>query len=126
MAGGLTDYSADKHKKAILGIQSYTTPTNLKVAIYTSSTGIKENNPTGEVSYSGYARATITFDANGVSSPLSFIGPPTQLVITHVGVIDMDASKILWCGELTQHATLTPGKPLFFDTGDISMSFSTI
>jgi hypothetical protein len=126
MAGILTDYTADKHKKVALGIATYTAPSSLQAAVYTSSTGIKTNNPTGEASYTGYARATITFDANGANSPISFLGPPTQTTITHLGLIDVTADKILWAGALTTPKTLSPGEPLFFNTGDISISFDTI
>lgn len=126
MAGILTDYAADKHKKVALGIATFTAPTNLQAAVYTSSTGIKTNNPTGEANYTGYARATITFDANGLNSPISFLGPPTQTIITHLGLIDVTAGKILWAGALTSPKTLVPGEPLFFNTGDIAISFDTI
>ena len=126
MAGIFTTYAADKIKKLITGNEGFTLPNNLQVAIYTGAVGILENAPTQEASYTGYARVTITFDANGVSSPVSFIGPPTEVTITHIGIIDITANKILWAAPLSTPATLTPGKPLFFDSGDISVSIDTI
>jgi hypothetical protein len=126
MAGIFTDYAADKLKKLVTGNSAFTLPSSLQVAIYTGSAGIKENNPTHEANYTGYARASVTFDANGANTPLLFLGPQVQTVITHIGIIDTVADKILWAAPLSSPATLTPGKPLFFDSGDISISIDTI
>lgn len=126
MAGIFTTYAADKIRKLITGNEAFLLPNNLAVAIYTGTDGIKDNTPTQEASYSGYERASIIFNSSGVSSPISFIGPPTEVVITHVGIIDVAEDKILWAAPLSEPATLTPGKPLFFDSGDISVVIGTI
>lgn len=126
MAGIFTTYAADKIRKLITGNEAFLLPNSLAVAIYTGTDGIRDNTPTQEANYSGYVRASITFDASGISSPISFIGPPTEVVITHVGIIDVIEDKILWAAPLSEPATLTPSKPLFFDSGDISASLDTI
>lgn len=126
MAGIFTTYAADKIRKLITGNEAFLLPNSLAVAIYTGTEGIKDNTPTQEASYSGYERASITFNASGVSSPVSFIGPPSEVTITHIGIIDVIESKILWAAPLSEPAILTPGKPLFFDSGDISAIIDTI
>lgn len=126
MAGILTDYTAALFKEAALGVTSFTVPTSLKAAIYTSSAGIKTNVPTGEADYVGYARASISFNGSGQNTPISYLGPPTSITITHLGLIDETADKILWAAPLNTPKTLAIGEPLFFNVGGISISFDTI
>jgi hypothetical protein len=121
-----TDYTAEKIRNHVLGAQAWTMPTTLKVALYTSSTGIKTNNPSGEVSDVNYTRATITFDTSGVSSAVSFLGPTAGLTITHVGIVDSTVNKIIWAGPLATPKTLQIGEPMFFPVGSISLAISTI
>lgn len=121
-----TDYTAEKVRNHVLGAQAWTMPTTLKVALYTSSTGIKTNSPSGEVSDANYARQTITFDTSGVSSAVSFLGPTVGMTITHAGIVDNTANKILWAAPLATPKTLVAGEPMFFPAGSISLSISTI
>lgn len=121
-----TDYTADKVLKHTLGVSSWTMPTTLKVALYTNSTGIKTNSPTSEVSDANYTRQTITFDVNGVSSAVSFLGPTTGMTITHAGILDHVNNKILWAAPLTTPKTLVVGEPMFFPAGSISLTIGTI
>lgn len=126
MAGIFTAYTANKLKKLVQGAEAFTLPSTLHIAAYTGSDGIRENNASQEASYVGYERKVITFDGTGVNSPVFFDGPPTEVTITHIGILDADADKILWAAPLTNPAVLTPGKPLFFDSGDIVINIDTI
>ena len=122
----LTDYTSEKVRNLVLGAQTWTMPTTLKVALYTSSTGIKTNNPSGEVVDANYARATITFDTSGVNSPVSFLGLTASVTVTHAGIIEDQTNKILWAAPLATAKYLQIGEPMFFSVGNISLTFDTI
>lgn len=122
----LTDYAAEQSRNVLTGAQAFILPTNLKVALYTSATGIKTNNPSGEVVDTNYARATITFDTSGVSSAVSFLGLTASVTVTHAGIVDETANKILWAAPLAAPKYLQIGEPMFFSVGNISLTFDTI
>ncbi len=112
---GTSDYLEAAVLDAVLRNTSYTSPTTVYVALYTSDPG--DGNTGTECSGSGYARQSAAFSRTaGVGSNTSAIEFPTALgswsTISHVGILDAVSS-----GNLLYHAALSSSKAI--TTGDI-------
>ena len=101
---------------ATLRNTSYTSPTTVYVALYTSDPTDADSGT--EVSGGSYARTAVTFGApsNGVATNNADVTFPTSTgswgTVTHVGVRDATTA-----GNLLYHASLTTSKTV--GTGDI-------
>jgi len=112
---GTSNYLENKILDHVLTATSYTSPSTLYLALYTSDPG--DDNSGTEVSGTNYARVSATF------SVTANVGTNTAAIeyaaagnawgtITHVGVMDAASS-----GNLLYHAALTSSKAI--TTGDI-------
>jgi len=119
----LTDYTADKLERHVLGIEPYQMPTTLQVALFASNAGIKTNTPTGEVTDPNYARQSVTFDTNKQSSPVTFPGATVAYTPTHAGLVDATANKIIAANALTNPREYVAGEPLYLPLGAINLDF---
>lgn len=101
---------------ATLRNTSYSSPTTVYVALYT--TDPTDANTGTECTGGSYARTSVTFGApsNGVATNSADVTFPTATgswgTITHVGVMDADTT-----GNLLYHASLTASKTV--GNGDI-------
>jgi len=112
---GTSDYLEAAVLDAVLRNTSYTSPTTIYLALYTTDPG---DDDTGtEVSGGSYARQSCAFSRTaGVGSNTSAVEWPTATgswgTVTHVGVRDASSS-----GNLLYHAALASSKAI--TTGDI-------
>jgi hypothetical protein len=120
-----SDYYENKIIDHMLRNQSFSPPTTIYLALFTSSTGLESNNPTGEVSGNAYARQAITLSAasGGASENTANITIPTAAptgwgTITHVALQD-HAPNTTWGTNVNvlMWAALTASKAI--DAGDI-------
>ena len=114
---------------ATLRNTSYTSPTTVYVALYT--TDPTDPNTGTEVSGGSYARVAVTFGApsNGVSTNSANVEFPTCTsswgTITHIGIMDA-----LTTGNLLYHTALTTSKVIDVDdifritTGNLSVTLA--
>ena len=112
---GTSDYLEAAVLDAVLRNTSYTSPTTVYVALYTSDPG--DGNTGTECSGGAYARQSAAFSRTaGVGSNTSAIEYPTATgswgTISHVGILDAVSS-----GNLLYHAALSSSKAI--TTGDI-------
>lgn len=125
----MSNYLENKLVDHSLGTTTYTKPTSVYVALYTTDPG--DTDAGTEVSGSGYARQVATWGAavNGAASNA------TQLVftasggsfgtITHIGIRDASsAGNLLYYGTLTVPRTITDGESLVFDIGNITVTLA--
>lgn len=109
MANNLTDYLEKKLLDHCLGVASYTMPTTIYLALFTSDpteTGVAG----AEVSGNAYARQSIAFSATtsgtGTTSNSADVTFPAATAswgtITHIGLMDAETTgNMLWYGPLT-------------------------
>ena len=112
---GTSDYLEAAVLDAVLRNTSYTSPTTVFVALYTSDPG--DDNSGTECSGTSYARQSAAFSRTaGVGSNTSDIEFPTSGgswgTISHIGILDAVSS-----GNLLYHAALSSSKAI--TTGDI-------
>ena len=112
---GTSDYLEAAVLDAVLRNTSYTSPTTVYVALYTSDPG--DDNSGTECSGTSYARQSAAFSRTaGVGSNTSAIEFPTAGgswgTISHIGILDAVSS-----GNLLYHAALSSSKAI--TTGDI-------
>lgn len=111
--------------------QSFTVPTNVFLALFTSATGLDSNSPTGEVSGGSYARQACTLDAasGGVTANSSQVNFPTATAgwgtVTYVALVDSATNtnwgvnvNVLAYGALTNSKNVDAGDIVRFDTGE--------
>jgi len=112
---GTSDYLETKILDHVLRATSYTAPTTVYLALYTSDPG--DDNSGTEVSGTNYARISSAFSVtNNVatnSGALEYNAAGSNWgTVTHVGVLDASSS-----GNLLYHSALTTSKAI--TTGDI-------
>lgn len=112
---GTSDYLETKILDHVLRATSYTAPTTVYLALYTSDPG--DDNYGTEVSGTNYARISSAFSVtNNVatnSGALEYAAAGNAWgTVTHVGVLDASSS-----GNLLYHSALTTSKAI--TTGDI-------
>lgn len=120
-------YLANKLLDHALGVDSFTMPSPIYVALNTSD-------PTAagtDTEYTGgsYARYEATFDAAidaaTQNSAIITFNTLTVTTITHVSIWDADtAGNMLFFGELNDAITTANGDNLNFDTGDLDLSIA--
>lgn len=113
MAGNLSNYLEDKIVDHFLGTSSYTSPTNVYVALYT--VGPTDSGGGTEVTGGSYVRKLATFGASSSGSAsnninIDFPNMPACTVVA-IGIHDSSTS-----GNLLAHGTLDINKSL--DSGD--------
>lgn len=125
MAAKKSAYLRSKVVKHVLGIASFTMPTNVFLALYTSDPTVSD---TGTESTGGsYARQQLSFgtEADGsVASNTSetFSSMPAGTV-THWGIRDASSGgNLLYFGDFDIPITLTAGQNLPINSGDIRLT----
>ena len=127
---GLSDYLEQALANHILRNTPYTSPTTIYVALYTSDP-TDADVTANEVSDSGYARQSATFDAphatEGYSANSAAITFPavvdSQIIVTHVGIKDgLTGGNSLLSQALNSSKTLEINDVLSFGIGALKVT----
>lgn len=125
--GAMTDYLANKVRDHVLRNTSFTSPTTVYLALFT--TPIEEDGTGTEVTGGSYARQAIAFDAGTLAGEAvqaaaeTFTGMPSATVHS-VAVFDaVTAGNMLIFGALPRQRTVSSGDAFTLDAGDLSVLF---
>ena len=127
MAGNLSDYLEVKLLDHFLGTTTYTKPSAVYLALYTSAP--TDSTSGTEVSGGSYVRKAATFNAASSgsttnTSDIDFTGMPACTVVA-IAVCDaLSSGNILVYGGLTANKTLDAGDILRVSAGDLSISIN--
>ncbi|MFY7885571.1 MAG: phage tail fiber protein [Dolichospermum sp.] len=125
----LSNYSEKLLLDWLMTTGAATRPTAWYVALYTAAPS--DSGGGTEVSGSGYARKTATFDAaatpGGTTSnnnTISFTASGGSWgTVTHIGIFDaLTTGNLLWHGALTASKTVGDGDTLEFAIGNIDLT----
>lgn len=120
-----SNYLEDKILDHVLRNTTYTSPTNVFLALYTSNPN--EDDSGAEVTGGSYARQDITFSASSAgvitsSLDLTFTDLPAA-TITYAGICDAStAGNLLYYGALDSQIVATAGSDVTFTAGDITVT----
>ena len=121
-----SDYLEAALLDATLRATSYTSPTTVYLALYTSDPG--DDNSGTECSGTSYARQSVSFSRSGATASNSAaVEFPTAGgawgTITHFGVLDAATSgNLLYHGALTTSRAITSGDIFRVPTGDLDIT----
>lgn len=111
------------------GTRNFTSPTNLYIGLFTSSSGLETNSPVSEISGNGYVRQSVTFNAasSGSATNNGTIQFPTATgnwgTITHMAIFDASTSgNVLFWGALNSAKTVQTDD--VFQFADTALSVS--
>ncbi len=123
----MSDYLENEILDHILGTGSYTMPTTVYVGLSTGSFG--DDNSGTELTGSGYARVSATFNAaaSGTADNASAIqfaaATGSWGSVSHFGIFDAASSgNLLIHGAFTTAKTIESGDILKIDAGDLDIS----
>lgn len=126
-----SDYLEDALLDHVLGGTSYSQPSTLYVGLYTASTGLETNSPSGEVSGGSYARQSATFAAasSGSASTNATVTFPAATAnwgtITHVAVTDASSGgNVLFHGAVTSSKTIETGDTFQISSGNLTITLA--
>jgi|TARA_R100001126_G_scaffold101657_1_gene82974 hypothetical protein len=128
---GFSDYLEDKVLDHVFGGTSFTAPSSLHVALYTSAPS--DTGGGTEVSGGSYARQTATFNVSGTNpttaTNAAAIEYPTATgdygTVVAVGIFDASSSgNLLAYASLTANKTVSTGDVFRFDAGDIDITLA--
>lgn len=122
-----SDYLENKILEHTLGITSYTAPTTVYLALFTSD---PTDAGTGtEVSTGGYTRQSISFGtvaSGSVSSNADITFGPASAnygTVTHIGVYDASsAGNLLYHGSLSASKTIETNDSFVVESGDLTIT----
>lgn len=127
MADNLSNYLENKLLDHSLGTTSFTMPSTVRLALYTSDPTDADSGT--EVSGGSYARQAVSFDAaaSGATQNSADVTFPVASAnwgtITHVGVRDAaSGGNLLWHGPLTASKTINTGDQFKIAAGDLDVS----
>jgi len=127
MAGGASNFLENKILDHVLRVSSYSQPSALYVALYTTDPGDGDSGT--EVSGGSYARVSVSFGAasNGTSSNSAAVEFPTATAswgtIVSAGIRDASTGgNLLFYGSLTQSVTIGADETLRFPAGNLTIS----
>lgn len=123
----MSDYLENEILDHTLGTGSYTMPSNVYAALFTSD---PTDAGTGtELSGDGYARQAITFgaasggSASNTNSPTFTASGGSWGTITHFGLYDsVSGGNLLYHGSLTSSKTVADGESVVFTTGNLTVT----
>lgn len=134
-----SDYLEIKLLDHVLGNTAYTQPSNIYVALFTSSTGLESNNPSGEVSTSGtaYVRQAVSF-ANASSGSCATDATVTFPVATanygtvsHIAIVDHATNttwgsnvNVLFYGALTTSKAIDTNDQFIISSGNLTVTLA--
>jgi hypothetical protein len=123
----ISDYFENKILDHMLRNQSFTPPSTVYVALYT--TAPSDSGGGTEVSGGGYARQPVTFSAasdGSISNSEDITFPQATAnwgTIVAVGLFDAaTAGNLLWYGDLTQSKTVNSGDIFKIPAGNLTVS----
>jgi hypothetical protein len=136
-----SDYLEVKLLDHVLGNTTFTQPTNIYVALFTSATGLEVNNPTGEVSTSGtgYVRRVASFAAatSGTGScatdtTLTFpVATASYGTVTHIAIVDHISNttwgsnvNVLFFGSLTTSKLIDTSDQFVISSGNLTVTLA--
>lgn len=123
-----SDYLEAALLDATLRATSYTSPSTVYLALYTSDPG--DDNSGTECSGSAYARQSVAFSRTGATaSNTSAVEFPTAGgawgTITHFGVLDaLNSGNLLYHGALTASKAITTGDIFRVPAGDLDITMA--
>ena len=125
----MSNYLENALINVTLRATSYTAPTTVYVALYTSDPTDADTGT--EVSGGSYARTSVTFAApsNGVSTNSADVTFPTCTVawgtVTHIGIRDaLTAGNLLYHTPLDVSKTISAGDIFKITTGNLSVTLA--
>ena len=127
MAGNLSDYLENKVLDHILGTTTYTKPSTVYLALYTTTP--TDSTSGTEVAGGSYARKVITFGASSSGAAtnntnVDFTLMPT-CTVTGIAVLDaLTSGNILVYGALGSSKSVSSGDTLRIASGDLSISIN--
>jgi hypothetical protein len=127
MAGNLSDYLENKVLDHILGTTTYTKPSTVYLALYTTTP--TDSTSGTEVAGGSYARKVITFGASSSGAAtnntnVDFTLMPT-CTVTGIAVLDaLTSGNILVYGALGSSKAVSSGDTLRIASGDLSISIN--
>lgn len=123
----MSNYLENKFLDHILGTTAYTMPTTVYVGLATASFG--EDNSGTELSGSGYARQSATFNsaASGTTDNSAAIEFPAATAswgdVSHFGIFDASTGgNLLIHGSFSSTKTISQGDILKINAGDLDIS----
>ena len=123
----MSDYLENEILDHILGTGAYTMPTTVYVGLSTGSFG--DDNSGTELSGSGYARQSVTFNAaaSGTADNSAAIEFPAATAswgtVSHFGIFDASsAGNLLIHGSFSTAKTIATGDILKISAGDLDIS----
>ena len=128
---GFSDYLEDKVLEHVFGGNTYTAPSTLYVALYTSAPS--DTGGGTEVSGGGYVRKTATFNVSGTNpttaSNVGAIEYPTATAnygtVTSVGIFDASSGgNLLAYANLTASKVVSTGDVFRFNAGDLDITLA--
>lgn len=128
MAGKLSTYLANELLDHTLNNASYTQPTTVYLALYTSNPTADDSGT--EVSGGSYSRQSISFGAAASAAisnnaTLTFSSLPTA-VVTHWGIRDASSGgNLLFYGAFDSEYNINSGDQMAFNTGNIDVIADT-
>jgi hypothetical protein len=130
-----SDYLENALINATLRNTSYTSPTNVYVALFTATTGLEANNPTAEVTGGSYARQAVTFDApsGGATQNAAELTFPAATAnwgtVTHFAVVDHVSNtnwgtgvNVLYHGALTDPRVVNSSDTFKIPAADLDIA----
>jgi hypothetical protein len=123
-----SNYLENKVLLHVFGGTSYTAPTTLYLALYTSDPG--DGNTGTECSGTSYARQTITFsvvnDTASNNAAVEFpVAGSSWGTITHVGILDqLTSGNLLAHGALTASKAIASGDVFRVENGDLDITLA--
>ena len=123
----MSDYLENEILDHILGTGAYTMPTTVYIGLSTGSFG--DDNSGTELSGSGYARQSVTFNAasSGTADNSAAVEFPAATAswgtVSHFGVFDaLTAGNLLIHGSFSTAKTIATGDILKISAGDLDIS----
>jgi len=126
----MSNYLRNKVLDHVLRVSSYTVPSALYLALYTSDPTVSDSGT--EVSGGSYARQSLTFGAasSGSASNTNTVLFPTATAswgtITHAGIRDASSSgNLLFFSSIGSSQAVASGQTMSFAVGAITVEFPT-
>jgi hypothetical protein len=116
----------------MLGVGSYTMPTNINLGLFKADPG-ETGDLTNEVTGGAYARQPVTFTAAAgqpaaTSNAADVTFPQATAdwgTVTHIGIMNATTSgTMLWYGGLTASKTVNSGDTFKVPTGDLDVTLN--
>lgn len=128
-----SDFLENEILDHVLGLntRNYPSPGALFIGLFTASTGLEQNSPTGEISVTGtgYIRKAVTFNvASGGSASndvtVTFdVAQANWGTVTHVAVMDQQSGgNVLFHGPVTTAKSIESGDTFQISQGNLTIS----